>query len=70
MLRNRVSLVLFLVPLAPVQLAEFLLEVKRFLQFRKLIKEDVHPLPLLVAPFVGYLNGEYLQCGLKKRAPF
>ena len=27
--------------------------IKRFLQLRKLIEEDVHPLPLLVAPFVG-----------------
>ena len=50
---RKLVLVLILVPLAPVQLAEFLLEVKRLLQFRKLIEEDVHPLPLLVAPFVG-----------------
>ena len=50
---RQLVLVLFLVPLAPVQLAEFLLEVKRLLQFGKLLEEDVHPLPLLIAPFVG-----------------
>ena len=45
-------LVLFLVPLAPVQFAEFLLEVKRLLQLRKLFEKNIHPLPLLIAPLV------------------